>query len=170
MDTCTASKEERKALYDRRRQFFLYGTGGDTEIIYNRIEPHLDLVSSFLYSPDHAEFSLSAPANAPDAEVKQFMAAQDAFNNDFRDAGLFDFFGDALFWSTVMDTTIGKMGWSDVKEEETFSMIMPWQFGVFQEEVTDLESQQAFSHSYHIDYDNACQRLIGRGWRQRSRI
>jgi hypothetical protein len=163
LQTCLASKEERKALYDRRRQFFLYGTSGDTDIIYNRIESHLDLVGSFLYSPDHAEFSLSAPANASDAEVKQFMAAQDAFNNDFRDAGLFDFFGNALGWSLVMDTIIGKMGWSDVKEEETFSMVMPWQFGVFSEEVTDLESQPAFSHSYFIDYDNACQRLIRAG-------
>src|ERR1700722_7561456 len=116
LDTCLSSKEERKSLYDRRRQFFLYGTGGDSEIIYNRVESHLDLVGSFLYSPDHAEFSLSAPANASDAEVKQFMAAQDAFNNDFRDAGLFDFFGNALGWSLVMDTIIGKMGWSDVKD------------------------------------------------------
>ena len=163
LDTCLASKEERKALYDRRRQFFLYGTSGDSDIIYNRIESHLDLVSSFLYSPDHAEFSLSAPANASDAEVKQFMAAQDAFNNDFRDAGLFDFFGDALKWATVMDTTIGKMGWSDVKEEETFTLVMPWQFGVFAEEVTDLESQPAFVHTYYIDYDNACQRLLRAG-------
>ncbi len=163
LDTCLASKEERKALYDRRRQFFLYGTGGDNDIIYNRIESHLDLVGSFLYSPDHAEFSLSAPANASDAEVKQFMAAQDAFNNDFRDAGLFDFFGNALGWSLVMDTIIGKMGWSDVKEEETFTMVMPWQFGVFAEEITDLESQPAFTHTYYIDYDNACQRLIRAG-------
>ena len=91
------------------------------------------------------------------------MAAQDAFNNDFRDAGLFDFFGNALGWSLVMDTIIGKMGWSDVKEEETFTMVMPWQFGVFAEEVTDLESQPAFVHTYYIDYDNACQRLIRAG-------
>ena len=27
------------------------------------------------------------------------MAAQDAFNNDFRDAGLFDYFADVLLWS-----------------------------------------------------------------------
>ena len=68
LDVCLMSKAERKALYDRRRTFFLYGTGSDQDIIYNRIESHLDLVGSFLYSPDHAEFSLSAPANSSDAE------------------------------------------------------------------------------------------------------
>src|SRR5580698_700543 len=163
LDVCLASREERKSLYDRRRQFFLYGSSGDTDIIYNRIESHLDLVGSFLYSPDHAEFSLSAPANSSDAEVKQFMAAQDAFNNDFRDAGLFDYFSDALIWSLVFDTMIGKIGWSDVREEETCTLIEPWKFGVFSEEITDLDSQPAFVHSYHIDYDNACQRLIRAG-------
>lgn len=163
LDTCLASKKERKDLYDRRRTFFLYGTAQDADIYYNRIESHLDLVCSFLYSPDHAEFSLSAPANSDDAVVKQFMAAQDAFNNDFRDAGMFDTFADALIWSTVFDSMIMKMGWSDVKDEETCTLVEPWKFGVFSEELTDLDAQQAFVHSYHIDYDNAVQRLVRAG-------
>ncbi len=163
LDTCLNSKRERKDMYDRRRQFFLYGTSSDQDVMYNRLEPHMDLVCSFLYSPDHAEFSLAAPANSTDAEVKQFMAAQDSFNNDFRDAGLYDSFADALLWSTVWDTMIAKIGWSDVKEEETCTLIQPWKFGVFSEEITDLDAQAAFVHTYHIDYDNACQRLIRAG-------
>ena len=69
LNTCTASRKSRKEMYDRRRQFFLYGTGSDEEIKYNRLESHMDLVASFLYSPDRAEFELSAPANADDAQV-----------------------------------------------------------------------------------------------------
>ena len=163
LDTCLNSKDDRKPLYDRRRNFFLFGTGSDQDIIYNRIESHIDLVSSFLYSPDHAEFSLSAPPNASDAIVKQFMAAQDSFNNDFRDAGLFDYFADALNWSIAFDSTFLKMGWSDVRDEETCTLVEPWKFGVFAEEITDLDAQPAFVHTYHIDYDNACQRLMRAG-------
>jgi len=163
LDCCLNSKKDRKELYDRRRHYFLYGTAGDSDIYYNRLEAHLDLVCSFLYSPDHAEFALSAPANSHDDVVKQFMAAQDAFNNDFRDAGLFDYFADALTWSTVFDSMFLKIGWSDVREEETCTMIEPWKFGVFSEEQTDLDAQPAFVHTYHIDYDNACQRLIRAG-------
>jgi hypothetical protein len=163
LNTCTNSRRSRQEMYDRRRQFFLYGTSSDTDIMYNRLESHLDLVASFLYSPDRAEFELSAPANADDAQVKQFMAAQDAFNNDFRDAGLFDYFADLLLWSLVFDSMIAKMGWSDLRDEETCTLIEPWKFGVFSEEITELENQQAFVHSYHIDYDNACQRLIRAG-------
>ena len=153
------SKQDRKELYDRRQQFFLYGGANPDEVIYNRIESHLDLVASFLYSPDHAQFSLSAPLNSDDYLVKQYMSAQDSFNNDFRDAGMFDFFGDAIIGSLVYDSIILKSGWSDVNDDPTCKIIMPWQFGVFSEEITELESQPAFCHAYFIDYDNACQRL-----------
>lgn len=163
LDICLMSRKDRKDLYDRRRQFWLYGTAQDQDILYNRIESHLDLVASFLYSSDHAQFSLSAPLNSPDDLVKQYMALQDSFNNDFRDAGLFDFFGDAIIGSLVFDTMILKSGWSDINEDATCTMVEPWKFGVFSEEITELESQPAFVHTYHIDYDNACQRLARAG-------
>jgi hypothetical protein len=159
VDVCMNSKKDRKDLYDKRRQYFLYGGTDADDVIYNRIESHLDLVSSFLYSPDHAQFSLSAPLNSDDTIVKQYMAAQDTFNNDFRDAGMFDHFGDAIIGSLVYDSVIIKSGWSDINNDPTAKLIMPWQFGVFSEEITELESQPAFVHEYFIDYDNACQRL-----------
>jgi hypothetical protein len=159
IDICMNSKKDRKDLYDRRNQFFLYGGPNPDDVIYNRIESHLDLVASFLYSSDHAQFSLSAPLNSDDYLVKQYMSAQDTFNNDFRDAGMFDFFGDAIIGSLVYDSMILKSGWSDVNDDPTCKIIMPWQFGVFSEEITELESQPAFTHAYFIDYDNACQRL-----------
>src|SRR5882724_4683193 len=104
LDVCLNSQKDRKDLYDRRKQFFLYGTAGEQEIMYNRIESHLDLVASFLYSSDHAQFALSAPLNSKDEVVKQYMAAQDSFNNDFRDAGLFDFFGNAIVGALEFDS------------------------------------------------------------------
>ena len=162
-DRCMASKKDRKDLYDRRNQYFLYGGQNPDEVIYNRIESHLDLVASFLYASDHATFSLSAPLNSPDNVVKQYMAAQDTFNNDFRDAGGFDFFGDCVIGSLVYDSIILKSGWSDINEDPTWKTIMPWQFGVFSEEITELEAQPAMCHVYHIDYDNACQRLARAG-------
>lgn len=160
---CLDSKKDRKDLYDRRRRFFLYGSASDQGVMYNRMESHLDLVSSFLYSPDHAQFSLAAPLNTDDATVKKFMAAEDHFNRSFGDAGHFGHFGDAMVWSLVFDSMILKMGWSNTHNESTCAMIEPWKFGVFSEEITDLDSQPAFVHTYHIDYDNACQRLTRAG-------
>ena len=163
IDGCLYSRKDRKDLYDRRRRFYLHGSGADEEVRYNRLESHLDLVCAFLYSAESAQFALAAAMNAGDDEVKKFMAAQDQFNSDLRDAGLFDFFGDALIWSLVYDSIVLKAGWSNNREEMTIKRIAPWNFGVFSEEEEDLDSQQAFVHSYHIDYDNAVQRLLRAG-------
>jgi hypothetical protein len=163
IDVCMNSKKDRKDLYDKRRQYFLYGGTDSDDVIYNRIESHIDLVASFLYSPDHAAFSLSAPLNSEDVIVKQYMAAQDTFNNDFRDAGMFDFFADGIIGALTYDSMILKSGWSDINNDPTCKLIMPWQFGVFSEEITELESQPAMVHEYFIDYDNACARLARAG-------
>jgi len=159
IDTCRLSHQDRRTLYDRRRGYFLHGTAADKEIIYNRIESHLDLVASFLYSADHANFNLSASLNAPEERVRQFLAAQDEFNEDLRDAGLFDAFGDAIVGALAFDSMILKAGWSNAAKEPTLTLIEPWKFGVFAEEITELADQQAFVHSYFIDYDMACQWL-----------
>lgn len=159
LNTCLQSRRDRKDMYDRRRQFFLYGTGHDQDVIYNRIEAHLDMVCAFLFASDHAEFSLSAKPNAAEDLVLKFTAAQDQFNEDFRDAGLFDAFADCLLWATCFDTVIGKVGWSISRKELTAELIPPWDFGVFAEEKTELDDQEAFVHSYHLDYDVARQKL-----------
>ena len=169
IDTCRLSYQERRTLYDKRRAYFLFGSGADKEIIYNRIESHLDLVASFLYSADHANFSIAPPLNAPAEQVQQFLAAQDSFNEDLRDAGMFDAFGDAIVGSLAFDSMILKAGWSNAAKELTLTLIEPWKFGVFGEEITELENQQAFVHSYFIDYDMAVQWLKRAGRADRIR-
>lgn len=163
LDTCLMSRMDRKNMYDRRRQFYLYGTSGDADILYNRLEPHIDLVCSFLFSGDHAEYDLAAPLNAPPQQIGWFAAAKDKFNEDFRDADLFDEFADALLWSTVMDTWFLKMGWSETRKQVFASQVPPWKLGVFADEETDFDSQEAFVHCYHIDYDHAVQRMHNAG-------
>ena len=76
LDTCLHSLKDRKDHYQRRRQYMLFGTMTDQDILYNRIESHLDLVCAFLFASDHAEFQLSAKPNAAEYLVRQFAAAQ----------------------------------------------------------------------------------------------
>ena len=159
LDTCLMSQKDRKSMYDRRRQYFLFGTASDEDVLYNRIESHIDLVCAFLYAGDHAEFQLSAKPNAAEDTIRQFAAAQDQFNEDFRDSGLFDAFADLLLWATCFDSTIGKIGWSIPRKQLTCRLIVPWEFGVFAEEECELDDQEAFVHSFHVDYDVAKQTL-----------
>ena len=159
-DTCMSSLEDRKALYDRRRRFFTFGSYTDMNVRYNRLRAHVDLVESFLYAADHATYSLGAPRNSENPIVDQFKALQDHWNDTFRDSGLAYQFGDALLWALVFDSMFIKMGWNSEREELFGEIVPPFHFGVFREDVPDLDSQEAFTHVYSIDYDNAVQRLI----------
>lgn len=163
IDACIASRQDRADLYRRREAYFLYGSGDQRTVKYNRIEPHLDLVSAFLYSPDHAFFNIAAERNAPDAIVKQVTALQDDFNDDFMDDGLSALFAEAIPWSLVYDTMILKAGWSEVKDCLTCELIPPHNFGVYREDVADLDKQRAFCHTYHLDFHESAQRLIAAG-------
>ena len=90
LDTCLESQQERYNNYSNRRRYFLFGTGDDRglRVLYNRLQAHTDLVSSFLYAADHAEFNVSPPRNSPDAIVQQMLAVEEDWNDEFRDCGL----------------------------------------------------------------------------------
>ena len=80
IDQCTASRNDRTELYNRRERYFLFGTDGSNQVRYNRLESHIDLVAAFLYAPDHAFYNIAADRNAADAVVKQAIALQDEWN------------------------------------------------------------------------------------------
>lgn len=165
IDACLATRDDRAQLYQRRERYFLFGTDARDQVRYNRLESHIDLVAAFLYAPDHAFYNIAADRNADDAVVKQAIALQDEWNDDFQDDGLSDLVAEAIPWSLVYDTMIVKQGWNDTREAQIAELIPPQNFGVFREDVTDLNSQSAFCHTYFLEWSEAAQRLIraGRG-------
>jgi len=162
-DACRVSLEERRQMYSRRRAFFMFGCDDNREVRYNRLFAHSDLVASFLYSPDHAIYNLSAPLNSPDDVVAQALALQDDWNNEFRDSGLAYQYGTALLWALVYDSMFLKLGWNDERDKLLGRIVLPHSFGVYDESEPDLDAQEAFLHIYRVPYDNAVIRLYRAG-------
>lgn len=162
-DVCRQSQEDRKKIYDRRKRYFLYGTYGQETVRYNRLYAHMDLVASFLFAEDHARFSISAPRNADEAIIKQTLAAEDEWNDTFRDSGLASQYAINLLWSLVYDSIFIKMGWNSERDELFGKTVLPSSFGVFDEAEPDLDSQEAFCHTYSLDWDNTVLRLVRAG-------
>jgi hypothetical protein len=166
-DACMVSIETRRQLYSRRKKFFMFGSDDMREVRYNRLFSHTDLVSSFLYSPDHATFSLSGGINAPDAIARQSVALGDEWNEQFRDSGLAYSYGVALTWSLIFDSMFLKIGWNDARDQLAGRMLQPASFGVYDETEPDLDAQEAFVHVYRLPYDNAVLRLYRAGLKDR---
>lgn len=150
-------------MYTTRRSYFMFGTTDNGRTIYNRLQAHTDLVASFLYAADHARYTVAAPRNSDQMIVAQMAAVEDDWNDEFRDSGLAYQFGDALIWATVYDSMFIKLGWNDARESLFGKLVEPHAFGVFDETEPDLDSQEAFSHSYTLNWDDAVMRLYRAG-------
>jgi hypothetical protein len=165
-DTCLDSQTERLNAYLYRRAYFLFGSSDDraSRVLYNRLQSHTDLVASFLFSADHAEYELSAPSeNAEEEIAQQCAAAQTDWNNEFRDSGLAQMVADAILWALIYDSMFIKVGWNQGREQLTSVMVPPYNFGVYDESEDEINNQHAFCHVFTVDYDEACQRLIQGG-------
>jgi hypothetical protein len=164
-DACLESVNERRELYAKRRKYFMFGSDDYRQVRYNRLFAHTDLVKSFLYSADHAKYSLSASRNSPPPVVQQATALQDEWNQQFRDSGLAYMYRIALLWSLVYDSMYIKMGWNAERKRLFGKLIMPNAFGVYDEMEPELDNQEAFCHSYRLPWDRAVLMLFRAGLR-----
>lgn len=163
VERCKETQRDRIQVYDRRERYFLFGTNGNDQVRYNRIESHIDLVASFLYAPDHAFYNIAAQRNATEQVIRQATALQDEFNDDFQDTGMSDAFSEAIPWACCYNTMIVKQGWNDTRGEATVTLVPPHQFGVFREDLAGLEDQEAFCHTYALEYHDALERVVRAG-------
>lgn len=163
-DICLQSRRDRDLLYLMRKRFIDYGTNDYTiEVKYNRLEAHLDLVTSFLYAPDHARYMIAAPRNTDDNTIAQIEALEDEWNDSFRDCGLAYLFGDAVYWALGLEATFVKMGWNNARNDLFGKLFLPSDFAVYDESEPDLDSQEAFIHTYCMNWQQAVQRLTRAG-------
>jgi hypothetical protein len=164
LDICLASKRDREALYLRRKRYFMFGTTDyAVEVKYNRLQAHTDLVASFLYAADHCRYNIAAPRNSDDETVAQITALEDEWNDTFRDTGIAYMFNEAVLWALIYDSMFIKMGWNDARDQMFGRLFGPHDFAVYDESEPDLDSQEAFVHSYSINWDNAVMRLLRAG-------
>lgn len=163
IDRCLSTREDRDRTYQWREKYYLFGTQGYESAKYNRLESHLDLVTSFLYAPDHAFFHIAADSNADDLEILKAQALQDDFNEDFQEAGISDAIMASIPWSLVYDTMLIKQGWNRDTNQWFAELVPPHNFGVYREGVPDLDSQQCFVHTFLIEYQYAAGKLMNAG-------
>ena len=72
INKCMVSKEERRGDYTTLRAYYLFGAGPEEPPAYfNKIHPHLDQLTSFLYSAETTRFSIALGASVPPTNTKK---------------------------------------------------------------------------------------------------
>lgn len=150
INRCRESREERRDKYSVWRQYYLFGTGlsGNQSGTINKIYPHIDQITAFMYSQETTRFNVNLGASVSDLEIPKLPILNRAVNDQWNNSNADIVFGQALLWSFVYGSTFVKTIWRGDMPESY--VIEPHNFSVLREDVTQLSRQEAYEHSYWI--------------------
>ena len=96
---CEVSLGSRKTDYASLRNWYLFGSGLDeAPALYNKIFPHLDQLTSFLYSAETTRFSINLGASIPENEHQKVPVLTKALNDEWLNYNADQVFSTATTW------------------------------------------------------------------------
>jgi len=157
MAKCLVSRDERKPDYTNLRSYYLFGAGpDDVPAIYNKIYPHLDQLTSFLYSAETTRFSINLGASVPSQEHRKIPVLTQALNDEWLNSNCDQVFSTALTWSLVYNSTFIKLIYNNGIHPY---MVEPGAMGVLREDSPYLDRQEALVQTYYITKSELMARL-----------
>ena len=157
INKCMVSKEERRGDYTTLRAYYLFGAGPEEPPAYfNKIHPHLDQLTSFLYSAETTRFSIALGASVPTAEHKKTPSLTQALNDEWLNSNADQVFSTALTWALVYNTTFVKLVYKNGIHPY---MIEPSAIGVLREDTPYTDRQEAIVQTYYITKSELYARL-----------
>lgn len=150
LDACNGSRGDRRRLYQTFRNYYMYGSDGSSQAPakYNKIYPHVDKVTSFLYSQETTRFTTDLGVSVSELAMKQVGSINKALTDEWNNSNMDIMFGMALQWAHVYASTFVKL----IPDHGTVrpGIVDPHNFGVYREDVPTLDAQEAVSHTYYI--------------------
>ena len=169
-----SSREDRKALYSVLKNYYLYGNANIQQTCdYNKLYPHIDLLSSFLFSGETTSFVIETSEDIdnqdPILEQKKAQKLLPRLHDLWHDSNLDILFNDALNWALVYSTMIVKIV---PLLNQTFAayLIEPHNFGVLREDVPMLDHQEAMVHEYYMSESELLRRIENFGEEEKLRL
>ncbi|MEI6568287.1 MAG: hypothetical protein WCR20_16535, partial [Verrucomicrobiota bacterium] len=157
INKCMVSKEERRGDYTTLRAYYLFGAGPEAAPAYfNKIHPHLDQLTSFLYSAETTRFSIALGASVPTGEHKKTPSLTQALNDEWLNSNADQVFSTALTWALVYNTSFVKLVYKNGIHPY---MIEPSAIGVLREDTPYTDRQEAIVQTYYITKSELYARL-----------
>ena len=157
IEKCMVSLQDRKGDYASLRSWFLFGSGPDeSPTIFNKIYPHIDQLTSFLYSAETTRFSINVGASVPDQEHIKVPRLTLALNDEWLNSNADQVFSSALTWSLVFNSTFIKLAYNNGIHPY---MVEPASIGVLREDTPYTDRQEALVQTYYITKSELYNRL-----------
>ncbi len=161
---CNSSQGNRAAYY--RILNIISETGradGDARSLINLLYSHLDRLAAHLYSPTDLKFSIDFENMYPPAIMEQGDVAADVLTRDWERNNTDMMFGQGVFESLRYGASFLKQ-WTEQEGEDgtnvpRSSLVMPWQFGVYREDINSLAKQEAMCETIPLTLAEVWRRI-----------
>jgi hypothetical protein len=135
----------------------LFGNGPDeAPALYNKIFPHIDQLTSFLYSAETTRFSIDVGAAVDPREQIKVPSLTRALNDEWLNSNADQVFSAATTWSLVYNSTFIKL---IIKNGIHPYMVEPACMGVLREDTPYSDRQEAITQTYYITKSELYDRL-----------
>ena len=157
IEKCKVSMEERKADYSGLRSWYLFGNGPEeAPAIFNKIFPHIDQLTSFLYSAETTRFSIDTGASVDPIEQIKVPSLTRALNDEWLNSNADQVFSLATTWALVYNSTYVKL---IINNGLHPYMVEPGTVGVLREDIPHTDRQEAMVQTYYITKSELYSRL-----------
>ncbi len=157
INKCGVSAAERKGDYSALRNYYLFGSGPEeAPAIFNKIYPHIDQLTSFLFSAETTRFSIDLGAAVPPDEFRRVPILTKALNDEWLNSNCDQVFSNALTWALCYNTTFVKLIYRSGIHPY---MIEPGNVGVLREDSPYTDRQEAIVQKYYITKSELMNRL-----------
>lgn len=148
--SCMVSQATRKSQYERWKRYYMLGCdeGYNPNKVINKIYPHVDQLTSFMYAQDTTRFMVETGISASGLDLSMAIPLSDKINEEWHTSDTDINFGVALVWAYVYGTMLVKPLWR--KDGINCGLVEPHNFGVLREDTPKLSAQEAFCHEYVI--------------------
>jgi hypothetical protein len=162
---CSVSMPERRTDYGGLRSWYLFGNGPDeAPAMYNKIFPHIDQLSSFLYSAETTRFSIDLGAAVPDEEQAKLPVLTRALNDEWLNSNADQVFSTAVSWSLCYNSTFIKLVYRNGIHPY---LVEPASIGVLREDTAYTDRQEAIIQTYYITKSELFNRLYSHPQREK---
>lgn len=140
---CLSSQKQRVTDYGYFKQYYYTSSDSGTPALYGRCFPHIDRLASYLFSPSEVHFQINL--DVTDKKwIESCKTAGKYLSFEFHRTGMDLQFSNSLDWALCKGSAFLKTIWGHDGFEG--SVVQPECMGVYREDITDLDRQEAFVH------------------------
>jgi hypothetical protein len=162
IETCRSSSGKRAAYYRQLAMVADTGRQDGSRALINMLYRHLDRVASHLFSPTELRFNVDFDEDYDEETMNRGKRAARLLTRKWMRSNTDIVFGMGVFealkyGAAVLKQWPSRQGNHGVKHNR--ALVMPWQFGLYREDKTDLNEQPAMCETFMLSMPEVWARI-----------